>query len=381
MKLIRESAKQLLVQKQFSMISGTHPGKPLIAALSIGGFCFSLGLLVPPLAWANNFKSVSTLPPVPGRLSSQASTAGENAALLERGLRLNTKNWSKRAQQGILSQDVASTINRSIHSPPIPKEKCEIPISTRLRSLSECQRSVSKAIPGVQDPSVPYLLAPRLGQVRGPTPTVRWNGVAGVRRYHIRLLRDRDGKVLWYTVVESNRITLPGQPNLKPGELYQVVVEAEGDNGTSSRMEPCSDGLNFSVLPPADVKVLEQKLVEIRSQRGSGATPENLPLREAEVLAMEDLKTEAFDLLNKHEQKKPSPQGQFMLGELANSQGLNQLAQGYFSQAAKLASQVGDAEGVRKSNKSEDLARSLADLARQGKCEPGSDTVPSRSAP
>ncbi len=338
---------------------------------------FSTGLLATPSAWANIFVSTSTLNSHQGRLSSHAYTAGEDDALLHRGAGHNYKIWPRRDEQNFASNIPPSKTIVPILCRSNESLKSNSSINVRIHSYCSNDRDIFTPVHGAQDPSLPYLLAPRLGKVSSPTPTVRWNAVAGVRRYKIRLVGQRDRKVLWTSDVEASHITLPAHLNLVPGELYRVVVEA--DNGTSSRMEPCSAGLGFSVLPSDAAKELENKRAKIRSQRGSGAPPKLLALREADELLLKELKMEAFDLLKLHEQKNTSLQGQFLLGTVANSLGLNQLAQAYFSQAVMLATQNGDAEGIREASKSEKQAPTLAKQARRGNCDPfrSVDTPPS----
>ncbi len=336
-----------------------------------------MGLFAPPSAWATIFKATSTLNSDQGRLLSHAYTADKDGVVLHRGVGLNFKNWPRRDEQNIASNATPSKTVASILCRPSETLKSNSPNNVRMYSFCNNTRGNFSPFHGVQDPSMPYLLAPRLGKVSSPTPTVRWNAVSGVRRYRIRLVGQRNRNVLWASNVEASRITLPAHLNLVPGEMYRVVVEA--DNGTSSRMEPCSAGLSFSVLPSDAAKELENKLAKIRSQRGSEAPPKDLALREADELLLKDLKMEAFDLLKQHEQKNTSLQGQFLLGKLANSLGLNLMAHAYFSQAAKLATQADDVEGFREASNLEKLAPTLADQARYGNCDPTRrvDTTPS----
>jgi hypothetical protein len=374
-KVISKRTMQAFSAKQFNPASGLHARKISNATFSIISLILSTGLLAPPAVWANIFKATSTRTLAQGRLSNQAYAAGEDGALFRRGSGPNVKHWPRRDVQNIASNVIPSKNVASILCPIETKSS----INVRLKSYCESQRSPLKPTLGIQDPSLPYLLAPRLGQVSSPTPTLRWNAVAGVRRYQLWLVRQRDRQVVWGTAVEASQITLPSKLKLMPGELYQVVVEA--DNGTSSRMETCSAGLNFGVLTLAEAQELEKKLTDIRSQRGPGTTPQNLALQEAEALISLRLKAEAFDLLKQHEHQNPSLQGQFLLGDLANSQGLNQQARGYFSQAAALAIRAGDTEGGREASDRRDLTRALAEQAGQGKCGTSRSTVPTRSAP
>ncbi len=364
--MISKSLNQNLLAKQFNFARGLQIRKIPTAHLLLLPSFFLTGLLAPHSVLANIFKASKSLAYDQGRLSSLAHTAGERGALLQRAAGLNYKNWPSRDEQKIASNVIPSKNVASILCRPIETLSSKSSINVRLASFCVNTRSPLKPISGAQDPSLPYLLAPRLGRVSGPTPTVRWNPVPGVRRYQLWLIRQRDRQVVWGTTVEASRITLPAKLNLMPGEIYQVVVEA--DNGTSSRKEPCSGGLNFGVLTLAEAKELEKELVTIRSQRGPGVTPQVLALLEAQALSNLKLKAEAFHLLKQLEHQNPSLQGQLLLGELANSQGLNEQARGYFSQAASLATLAGDTEGSREASEGLDLARAIAEQASQGNC-------------
>ena len=366
MLMIRRDTKRLLAQKQFSVSSFFFSTQGISAVMSICGLGCSIGLLALPSAGASQSKASSQVSINHSRLFGQAYRAGDDAALLSRDPWLSPTDRPMPEEADIASVYTLCLIDAQNRKSP--------PNVIRLKSYCESQRSHLNAIAGAQDPSVPYLIAPRNGQVRGPAPTVRWNPVAGVRRYQVRLVRLRDRKVMRNWETEASRITLPAGLNLLPGEAYRVVVEA--DNGTSSRMEACSANLHFSVLSSDESRVLAKNLEETRSERGPGLTPENLPLREAEVLFNRGLKAEAFELLKQHEQRNPSLQGQFLLGDLANSQGLNQQAQGYFRQAATLATRAGDPAAAGEASEREVQARALADQARRGDC----DAIPQKAA-
>ena len=320
----------------------------------IGCFAFFFSLLKPAPVLANKLKVITVVQPLYRQAFNSVQRRWEDDALLSRGTRLNPEDRLIRKGRGmasILCQSGAQNFKTSDY--------------VTVSSFCESQRAAPvQAIIGAQDPSLPYLLEPRISLVRGPTPTVRWNPVPGVRSYRLWLVRLRDRQLLWGPVIDSSRINLPAHLNLMAGESYQLVVEA--DNGTSSRLEPLSARLRFGVLPSAEAQQLEHDLAEIRSLRGPGVTPQSLVLLEASALEQRGLVAEAISLLDQQERQNPSLEGQLQLGRLASLQGLNQLAQNHFRQANALASQGGDAEGGREAREGEQRADRLAASARQG---------------
>ncbi len=327
-------------------------------------FAFFFGLMAPAPGLASQVKVITVVQPIYRQAFNPVLRRWEGDALLNRSTRLSPEDRliSKgRGMATILCQSGAQNFKISDY--------------VTVSSFCKSQRAAPvQAISGAQDPSLPYLLEPRLGLVRGPTPTVRWNPVPGVRRYRLWLVRLRDRQLLWGPVIDSSRINLPAQLNLMAGESYQLVVEA--DNGISSRLEPLSTRLRFGVLPSAEVQQLEHDLAEIRSLRGPGVTPQSLVLLEAGALEQRGLVAEAISLLDQQERQNPSLEGQLQLGRLASLQGLNQLAQNHFRQATALASQVGDGEGGREAREGEQRAVRLAATAREGTGRRSQDAEP-----
>jgi hypothetical protein len=339
------------------------------------GLCLFLYIAASSTAWVSKANAISFDAATSDSRSRPASEVYANTAWLNRDALLGASNVKQEAIKDIRVSSILCPVETQSRSYPHQTSS-----PTPIKSYCQPQRQIDlRGILGTQNSTLPYLIAPRNGQVQGPTPTVEWNPVTGVRRYEIRVVRQRDRQMLWGSETQASRITLPAQVNLMPGELYQIVVEA--DNGTSSRMEPCNAELSFGVLPSDVALGLQQDLAKIRSISGKGVTPQKLALQEADALLNRNLKTDAFVLISQREKQSPSLQGQFLLGTLASSQGLNQQAQVFFRQAATLASRVRNPEAVHEASKREDLAGDSIEQARQGKCGTSSYAVPTRVTP
>ncbi len=356
------------VERSFNSRIG-HCSRPAAGFLAVNCLGFFCGLLVPASVSANEFKAIIVAPSVYRQAFNSVHQRYEDDALLSPGTRLGPEDRLKRKGRGmatILCQNGVQTF--------------KAPNYIQVSSFCQSQRAAPvQAMPGSQDPSLPYLLEPRLGLVRSPTPTVRWNPVAGVRRYQVRLLRQGDPIPLWNSAwIDASRITLPAQLSLLPGESYQLVVEAE--NSTSSRLEPSNADLRFGVLPPDEVQQLELDLAEIRSLPRPDVPPQTVVLLEVGALEQRGLVAEAFALLNQRERQNPSLEGLLQLGRLASLQGLNHQAQRYFRQAAEVARQAGNAEGLVEAQKGEQRAIRLVAAALPASGDRSLNAVPTTPA-
>lgn len=371
-KMTHKAAKRDVSLKLFRFNGRMFTVKCSSPQFLLGGIISSFYLFAPSSVWANTFLNSFNLDsPSKGRHLVLAYGTTEDRAVLHRVSRLHSNDGQRRTEYVIASK--VGTIILCPKELQIPKKLF------RFTSYCETQRSPLNLIPGYQDPSLPYLLTPRLGQVRevkDMTPKVRWNPVNGALGYTVRLFQKRDNKEIFKKtykpdskVFKSSTLLLSRELKLLPGELYQLLVEADIGDYRSS-IEPCMrDLLHIGVLLDAESRELDQRLAEISSRRGSGVAPEMLELEVVDELLKRNLKAEAFDSLQQSEKRKQSLQGQFLLGVLSSSQGLNQQAQVYFSQAATLASKVGDAEALREATNAGDMARNSADQAKNHKCD------------
>ncbi len=311
----------------------------------------SLGIFVPSkLNAMPTHRTSAVVPSVYRQAFSKGQSSWGRDALLQQGIRLSPEDRLISKGSGI-----ATII--CYHGSYVFKKKNY----TQVSSFCQAQRVAPiQALPGSQDSSIPYLLEPRATLVRGPDVMVRWNPVAGVRRYQIWLLRQRDRRLLWGTQVQDDAYAiLPSQLGLVPGEAYRLVIEA--DNGSSSQLEPSNVLMQFSLLPPAETQQLELDRSEIRALRTQPISANSLVILEAAALEQRGLIAEAIALLDQQERQQQSLEGQLQLGRLTSLQGLNQQAQVHFHQAALLAQAAGDNEAGLQAQTGAKLASRLAE--------------------
>lgn len=318
--------------------------------------CLAAGLsIVAPAALLGRttHRATAVVPSVYRQAFSKSQSSWGADALLQQGMRINPEDRLISKGNGM------ATIICENGSYLFRKRSY-----TQVSSFCQAQRAAPiQALPGHQDAAIPYLLEPRATLVRGPEVMVRWNPVAGVRRYQIWLVRLRDQRLLWGAqVLDAAHTTLPARLALVPGESYRLVVEAE--NGSSTQLDPSNVQLGFGLLPKTELRQLEQDWAEIQSLRAQKISPQSLALLEAGVLEQRGLLAEAISLLTRQERQGLSQEGQLQLGRLTSLQGLNQRAQEHFRQAARLARAAGDDDSNREAQEGEELASRLADESR-----------------
>lgn len=196
-------------------------------------------------------------------------------------------------------------------------------ISTRTEQDLKPTNSV-----GGDDPTIPYVITPHRGEILDGKPTIRWNPVAGVSRYTVRVT---GSGVYWETQVSGTEVVYPGEPVLQLGQEYLVVVEADG---TSSQLDKGGE-YRFRVVYPEVAQRVQEKIQAIAQLD----VPE-----EAQALTMvdtyfkEDLDSEAIAILESLVQSgSQTVQVYQLLGDLYAHEGLNLLAQERYEQAIELA--------------------------------------------
>jgi len=192
---------------------------------------------------------------------------------------------------------------------------------------------------GGDDPTIPYVITPHRGEILDGKPTIRWNPVAGVSRYTVRVT---GSGVYWETQVSGTEVVYPGEPVLQPTEEYLVVVEADG---TSSQLDKGGE-YKFRLVYPYVAQRVQEKIQAIAQLD----VPE-----EAQALTMvdtyfkEDLDSEAIAILESLVQSgSQKVQVYQLLGDLYAHEGLNLLAQERYEQAIELAIASEDIEGQTK---------------------------------
>lgn len=189
---------------------------------------------------------------------------------------------------------------------------------------------------GGDDPTVPYVITPHRGKILDGQPTIRWNPVAGVSRYTVRVT---GSGVYWETQVSGTEVVYPGEPGLKPGEEYLVVVEADG---MSSQLDKGGD-YRFKLVYP-DVAQRVQDKIDAIAQLDVSEDAQAWMI--ADVYVDEDLDSEAIAILESLVNSGSETVAVYqLLGDLYGHEGLNLLAQEQYEQAIEFAIASEDIEG------------------------------------
>ncbi len=114
---------------------------------------------------------------------------------------------------------------------------------------------------GGTDRLIPYIINPRKTKILNNKPLLRWNEVPNASSYTVRL-RDSSG-VIWEEQVSNTEIPYAGNPPLKPGENYSMVILA--NNNTSSQNEGIF-GLAFSLLDADKAQEVNTAIAKIFQQ-------------------------------------------------------------------------------------------------------------------
>ncbi|MEQ8995232.1 MAG: tetratricopeptide repeat protein [Coleofasciculus sp. B1-GNL1-01] len=192
---------------------------------------------------------------------------------------------------------------------------------------------------GGDDPTIPYVITPHRGEILDGKPTIRWNPVAGVSRYTVRVT---GSGVYWETQVSGTEVVYPGEPVLQRGKEYLVVVEADG---TSSQLDKGGE-YRFRLVYPDVAQRVQEKIQAIAQSDLSEAAQ---ALAMADVYFEEDLDSEAIAILESLVQSgSQTVQVYQLLGDLYAHEGLNLLAQERYEQAIELAIASENIEGQAK---------------------------------
>jgi hypothetical protein len=196
------------------------------------------------------------------------------------------------------------------------------------------------------DSLVPYIISPRMTDLLNSTPTLRWND-SGATSYNVQV---RGGDLSWSQAdVSQSELVYPGEPALKPGVSYVLVVV--DSNGKSSQDEG-TVGLGFRLLR-------EDEAEQIRAYgnrlAGLGLSDEIEAFALAQLYAGQNLRAEAIEILAGlveagHQQAAVHQ----LLADLYAQIGLFLLAEPRYLEAIALAETQANLEAV---------AASQADLA------------------
>ncbi len=191
--------------------------------------------------------------------------------------------------------------------------------------------------PGGSNPQIPYILYPRMTYLFHDRPTFRWNAVAGVTNYTVRLLGS--GGLEWETEVNSTEVVYPNDaPTLNRGVKYLVTVEA--DNGSSS-LQDGGGILGFELLREYKIQKVEAEVAKISQLEDR--TEEERALTLAELYRRENLTAKAIATLEALVEQGSQTALVFRtLGDLYAGAGLNLLAEARYEKASELFASKSD---------------------------------------
>ena len=151
------------------------------------------------------------------------------------------------------------------------------------RSKAECSRDLVKC-PDRGDGKIawnsapiPYIISPRGTQLLNNKPILRWNPVVGATSYKLSL-RENGAKLNWEMTVSGTEAIYPGEPALKPGVNYKLIVVA--NTGASSEDAVGEGNTEFSVLDEGEVERVKSEV---------GAIGQKVPNESAQKLAISRL--------------------------------------------------------------------------------------------
>jgi hypothetical protein len=110
---------------------------------------------------------------------------------------------------------------------------------------------------------IPYIISPRRTKLLDSKPIFRWNPVAGATSYKLSL-RENGAKLNWEMTVSGTEVMYPGEPPLKPGASYKLIVET--NQGISSESAVGEGDIEFSLLDDREVEKVKDKVGAIEKQ-------------------------------------------------------------------------------------------------------------------
>ncbi len=176
---------------------------------------------------------------------------------------------------------------------------------------------------------LPYLITPRQTNILTNRPPLRWNAVPGATNYTVKI--DMVWvSIKWETQTNKTEIVYPGEPPLKTGGLYRVIIEA--DNGASSRSDAV---VGFRVLDEQTQKTVLDAVKAVQQQQLS---PEEAGLVLAHLYRGYELYGDAVEVLEGLVKQNSRVATVYqLLGDTYLKMGLPQLAKKPYEKALKLA--------------------------------------------
>jgi len=165
------------------------------------------------------------------------------------------------------------------------------------KSKSECNKNLINCPDRGDDKiawnnaPIPYIISPRRTKLLENKPTLRWNPVAGATSYRLSILENR-AKLNWEMTVNGTEAVYPGEPALKPGVKYRLIVEA--NTGVSSESPLVEGDSEFSLLDEKEVEAVKEAVRAIEQQVANAASRK---LAIAQVYLSANLIAEAIETL------------------------------------------------------------------------------------
>ena len=163
------------------------------------------------------------------------------------------------------------------------------------------------------DPKIPYLITPRSTNLLTPTPLLRWNRVADATEYTVSIVGEGFD---WKTTTTETELRYPGEPAIKPGQVYLLKVVA--DNGRSSDEEG-TPRLGFVRLDGSTAGLIQGRLDDAAAL---DLTPESLAIYQSVLYANANLIAEAITLLEQTARNFAHVRIYLTLGDLYRQIGL-----------------------------------------------------------
>lgn len=174
---------------------------------------------------------------------------------------------------------------------------------------------------------IPYVISPRRTLLLNGRPIIRWNPVKDATSYTV-IVKGPSG-YLWQNEVTENEVFYPGEPILKPGVYYTIIVDA---NTGASSLDDENLVQGFEVINESDRLNLQNAAATIE------ATTEEESLKLAKLYRENSLRSEAIAILEKLAATGSDNQEIYqLLGKLYREIGLVNLADQYNQKAVDLA--------------------------------------------
>jgi hypothetical protein len=137
--------------------------------------------------------------------------------------------------------------------------------------------------------TIPYIITPRRTLLLNGRPIIRWNPVKDATSYTV-IVKGPSG-YLWQNEVTENEVVYPGEPVLKPGIYYTIIVDA---NTGASSLDDENFVQGFEVINESDRQRIDNAAEEIQA-----STAEEKSFKLAKLYGENSLRSEAIALLEK----------------------------------------------------------------------------------